>query len=314
MSKSLFFNELAKILSSNKFLMTNQGKQELFAELFLQQKQSGFFEIEAPTYIDTSKELAKKLSEENSIPLTCDYEDVDISNPAIAYYRINGTIMGESTWRFSTKRFNSDLKIAEENPMIMSHFIQVNSGGGDSWYLDVAWKTMMSLKKPIIVSIERVCASAALYLVCPASKIYAATANDIIGSIGTMVSFLDFIPYFESLGIKKIEEYAAKSDLKNKKFNDLLKGKPKQFITEELDPLQKQFETAVRTSRKKVGALEANHPLYRGETYDTQSAIDLGLIDGQKEQSEAIQEAYDLGEKYINKNKGVLHLLNSVLN
>jgi len=312
MLKSLFFNELAKILSSDKFFMTEKGKQELLAELFIQQKQSGFLEIELPTYLDTSKNAAKKLSEESNIPLTCDYEDLDINNPAVAYYVIRGTIMGESNWRFSTKQFNADLKAAEENPMIMSHFIQVNSGGGDAWFLDVAWKTMMGLKKPIVVEIERVCASAALYLICPASKIYAATQNEIIGSIGTMVSFLDFIPYFEAQGVKNIEEYAKKSDLKNKKFNDLLKGKPKQFITEELDPLQQQFETSVRTSRKKAGALEENHPLFRGETYDTQAAIDLGLIDGQKDLPEAIQEAYDLGKKYMDKNKSALHYLNTI--
>ena len=99
--------------------------------------------------------------------------------------------------------------------------------------------------------------------------------------------------------------------MKNKKFNNLLNGKPQQFITEELDPLQKQFEAAVRKARQKAGALEEKHPLFRGETYATQAAIDMGLIDGHKLFADALLEAYDLGQKYIAKNRSALRFLNN---
>lgn len=314
MSKALILSEVSKIISSSILCITDLGKQEFLADLFLAERQSWYFN-EMPTYQELSEKQAKKLAEENNIPLTVDYTDAEIENHAIAYYRIKGMIMGESSWWFSTKQFNDDLKAAEENPMIMCHFLHVNSHGGDTWYLDVSWKTMMVLKKPVIALVERVGASAAVYLFSPAKKIYAATQNETLGSVGTMVSFLDFMPYYESLGIKRIEEYATKSDLKNKKFNDLLKGgkNAKRFIEEELDPLQQQIEQAVRQARPRAGALEENHPLFRGETYATQGAIDLGLIDGQKTLSEALTEAYELGQSWVNtqneKNRS-LYLIN----
>jgi ClpP class serine protease len=312
MSKALILAEISRILSSGKLFLSQQGQQEFLAELFLTEKQSWFFD-DMPTYSEQSSKQAKKLAEENNIPLTVDYTDANLESEAIAYYRIKGMIMGESSWWFSTKQFNDDLKAAEENPMIMSHFLHVNSGGGDTWYLDVAWKTLMDLKKPTIALIERVGASAAIYLTCPCKSIYAATQNEILGSIGTMVSFLDFMPYYESMGVKKIEEYATKSDLKNKKFNDLLKGgtHAKQFIEEELDPLQQQFEAAVRKARTKPGALEEKHPLFRGETYATQAASELGLIDGQKSLAEALLEAYTQGQQHIQKNRSAFRYLNS---
>jgi protease-4 len=152
-----------------------------------------------------------------------------------------------------------------------------------------------NLKKPVVAHYENVAASAAVYLTINADRIYAATRNETIGSIGTMVSFLDIIPYFEAMGIKYHEEYAHQSDLKNKKFNDLLDGKPDQYITEELDPLAGQFIEAVAAARPKTGKLGAEHPIFRGETFATEASIEIGLIDGQLLMEDAIIETHKLG-------------------
>jgi len=302
MSKVLIFSEISRILSSSHIFCTAQAAQEFLADLFLAEKQ-GFFFDEMPTYQELTKKAVTKLAEETNIPLTCDYTDAELENEAIAYYRIKGMIMGESNWWFSTKQFVEDVQAAEENPMIMAHFLHANSGGGDTWFLDIAFQTLMKATKPVVTIIERVGASACIYLVCPSSKIYAATQNEILGSIGTMVSFMDFKPYYETQGVKFIEEYATKSIFKNKKFNDLAHGKPEQFIKDELDPLQQQFEAAVRKARPKAGELPEDHPLFGGETFATQAATDLFLIDGQKSLKEALNEAYRLGQSYVGKQR-----------
>lgn len=309
MSKALILSEISQILSSSRIFCTAQAAQEFLADLFLAEKQSWYYN-EMPTYQEQTKKAVLKLAEESNIPLTCDYTDADLENEAIAYYRIKGMIMGESSWWFSTKQFVEDVEAAEANPMIMAHFIHANSGGGDTWYLDVAYQTLMKATKPIITVIERVGASACIYLVCPSTKIYAATQNEILGSIGTMVSFMDFKPYYETQGVKFIEEYATKSKLKNKKFNDLAHGKPEQFIKEELDPLQQQFEAAVRKARPKAGSLPEDHPLFGGETFSTQAATDLFLIDGQKSFKEALNEAYQLGQGFVDKKRKQKNALN----
>jgi ClpP class serine protease len=127
-----------------------------------------------------------------------------------------------------------------------------------------------------------------------------------------MISFWDLTPYFESLGFRKIEEYAHKSDLKNKKYNDLKNGKPKQYIEEELDPLQLQFEDEVRRSRKQLAALAENHPVVRGETYMANEAISVGLIDGVTTFPEALREAYELGQLWMNTHKNRNKILSYV--
>jgi len=311
MSKALILSEISRFLSSGRIFCTPDARQEFLAELYLAEKH-GFFFDEMPTYQDLSKKSALKLAEETNIPITVDYTDAELENEAIAYYRIKGMIMGESNWWFSTKQFVDDVEAAEANPMIMAHFIHANSGGGDTWFLDVAWQTLMKATKPVVTLVERVGGSACIYLISPSKKIYAATQNEILGSIGTMVSFLDFIPYYEAQGVKKIEEYATKSDLKNKKFNDLTNGKPEQFITEELDPLQQQFEAAVRKARPQAGALPEDHPLFRGETFATAQATDLGLIDGKKSLKEALNEAYQLGQTYLGRQREKNKALNFI--
>ena len=89
-----------------------------------------------------------------------------------------------------------------------------------------------------------------------------------------MVSFYDIRPYLESLGLKYIEEYASKSRLKNKKFNDLVAGKPEQYIKEELDP-----------------------------SFDAVHSVENGLVDGIVTMPEAMNEAYGLGREWSRKNK-----------
>lgn len=242
------------------------------------------------------KTLAMGVNDEK-IKLTADYYDTE-QEDSIAFYRIKGTIHGDSEWPwyFSSKRFRSELLAAEDNPSIISHFISMNSGGGDAWYLDIVADTMKKLKKPVVAHVERVAASAGLYLIMNADKVYSSTAMDKIGSVGTMISFLDIIPYFESMGIKHIEEHASQSTLKNKRFNDLLDGKPEEFIKKELDPIAQAFINDVKISKRKL-KLDDNHDLYKGETYRADEAIALGLINDIMLVEEAVAVAHDMGMK-----------------
>jgi ClpP class serine protease len=240
----------------------------------------------------------RTISAATSISVTDDYAAEDIPPLSLAYYRIRGLITSSSWWYFSTKDFEKDILIAESNPAISCHFVHITSGGGEAWYLDRLSQTIRSLSKPFYVLIEQTCASAAYYIGCHGAIVKALTQNDTIGCIGTMVSFWNTDPYYEALGFRKTEEFATRSDLKNKKYRDLLDGKPHQYIKEELDPLQKQFEETVLSCRKKIAALKEDHPVLRGETFMAQEAINVGLIDGLCTLTEALEEAFLLGEAW----------------
>lgn len=242
----------------------------------------------------------------NDISVTSDLSEVTADKDFVFYHPISGMILSHpsfyydwvSGWRemFSTVGFLQKLQAADALPNVLAHFLHINSGGGIAWLLDVAAAAMRECKKPIYAFIEYQCCSAAYYLASQATVVKAFTKNDTIGSIGTMTSGINLDGYYEQLGIKVVEAYATRSDLKNKKENDLLDGQPELFIKTRLDPLQQQFETNVRAARPQLNDLPDDHPVFRGETYFASEAQELGLIDGiLPDLSAALREAYDLG-------------------
>lgn len=253
---------------------------------------------EPQTYKEYVAKEIQPITSSSSIPITIDFTSNEIEPGTVAYHRIKGLITADSWWYFSSKQFEQDLMLAEKNPNITCHFLHISSGGGEAWYLDRLSETMRSLSKPIYSFVEKVCGSAAYYIGCHGSVMKALTQNDIIGCIGSMIGFWDIDPYFEALGFRKIEEYARISDLKNKKYNDLRNGNPKQYIDEELEPLAEQFRAEVREARLALAHLDLDHPALRGETFDATHAIDVGLIDDIAVFNEALSEAYELGNKW----------------
>lgn len=245
--------------------------------------------------------------------LTNNLTELDADSEVVYYHPIEGVILADQEWdwdwtrgwhpMFSTRAFIKNLQEAERSQNVVAHFLHTNSGGGEAWLLPKAVEAMRACKKPIYAFIEQYCCSAAYYLACNAQVIKAYTEHDTIGSIGCMVRTMNFAGYFEALGIKEIEEYATRSDLKNKKVNDLLAGEPGQYIKEVLDPQQAVFEATVRSARSQLDNLSADHPVFRGETFFSDDAIECGLIDGlAPDLATAINEAYELGVSVKNNN------------
>ena len=236
---------------------------------------------------------------DKDIYVTTDYSSDELKPGSLAYYPIKGMITADSSWWFSSKQFVLDLLDSEANPSINAHFLHVKSGGGEAWYLDEVSKTLSGLNKPVYTLVEKIAASAGYYIGVHGKVIKALTQNDLVGSIGTMVDGLDIMPYLEKIGIVRIRETATRSDLKNKKYEDLKNGKPDQFIREELDPLQQQFESAIRSARPQLNDLPDDDPVFRGESfYASPPAIDKKLIDGLTSFDSALAEAAAMGKEW----------------
>jgi ClpP class serine protease len=302
------------LLNPNKMLITAEGYASAMLECFpLPEKlpapdnrivKEDFFS-EEKTYEDKAKEHLKdmllrlsKSEETKQISLSADFQAENLPDNSIAYHQVFGIITAGSCWYFSSKILERDLLSAEANPAFSVHFIHINSPGGEAWYLDRLSETMRNLQKPVFVLIENLCASAGYYIACHGKQIRALTQNDTIGCIGTMVDYYDFEGYLTQLGIKRIKAKAHRSDLKNKKYEDLKSGKPEQFITEELDPLAEQFISEVRQCRPRLKNLPDDDPVFRGETFSTETALQKGLIDGACTLPKAILKAHRLGCDY----------------
>jgi hypothetical protein len=297
------------LLTPNKMLITAEGYASAVLECFpiseklpvtehIARKNTPYDDQVKVNFVDLLSRLSES-EETKSISISTDFISEDLPDNSIAYHRVFGIVTADSRWWFSSKRFEYDLLCADANPAFSVHLVHVNSPGGEAWYLDRLSETMRNLSKPIFVLIENVCASAGYYIACHGRQVYALTQNDTIGCIGTMVDFYDFDEYFAKIGIKRIKYKAHKSDLKNKKYEDLKSGKPEQYITEELDPLAEQFIQEVRQSRPALNKLEDDDPVFRGETFYATVAIDNGLIDGTCTLSEAILKAHQMGCDYI---------------
>ncbi|EFM01818.1 S49 family peptidase [Hoylesella marshii] len=252
------------------------------------------------------QDILKVLAQDNdtsTVTLTDEFDDEQLPDNSIAYHRVWGTVMADSYYWFSSKQLAADLHAAEANPQISCHFLHINSPGGEAWYLDRLSETLRACQKPILTFYEQMCCSAGYYIGCHGNRIYALTDNDYVGCIGTMCSFYDFEPYFEKLGIKRVEAKATNSDLKNKTFDDLRHGKDEKFVHDILDPLNVQFLAEVRSQRSQLAELPDDAPVLRGETFYTPQAVELGLTDGSHTMQEAIAEAVTMGREYIDANK-----------
>lgn len=302
-------SELQSLIMQNKLLITREAYNELhymFAPDRLNSKSIVDISQIEPYSKSTSKILqGLDTDDDSNINLTTEYDSTELPEGTLAFHRIVGPILSDSYWWFSTTRLEQDFLRAEENNQIAGHFILCNSSGGDAYYLDRISETLRNRKKPIYVLIKKMCCSAAYYISCHADVIKAITQNDTIGSIGTMISFLDWESYYKKNGLKRIEYRATKSTLKNKKIDDLIAGKPEQYIEEVLDPINEQFINEVKSSRKIIKKFDDTNPVLAGETFLAYVAMtaQCGLIDGITTLSQAIREAHQLGQTYLNKRR-----------
>lgn len=215
----------------------------------------------------------------------------------VAFYAVVGTIHANSYSYplFSTREFEKAFIRAENNDSIIGHYIYLDSPGGEAHRLDLASKLIAESTKPVVAHFERICASAAYYLIAGASRIFATSPHDRVGSIGTMISVLDLIPILEKLGAQKIEAYASASFLKNAKENELLSGNPERFVREVLDPINESFTDFVKSQRKKITSF-IDKGILNGETFNAVQSKEYGLIDGIRSVQEALDTVFILSQ------------------
>ena len=266
-------------------------------------KDHTWYQFECHVALQELREVLAQDDGTSTVTLTDEFDDEHLPDNSIAYHRVWGTVMADSYWNFSSKQLDADLKAAEINPQISCHLLHIKSPGGEAWYLDRLSETLRNCQKPILTLYEQMCCSAGYYIGCHGKRIYALTDNDYVGCIGTMCSFYDFEPYFAKLGIKRVEAKATNSDLKNKTFDDLRKGKDEKYVHDILDPLNIQFLAEVRSQRSKIAELPDDAPVLRGETFYTPQAVELGLTDGSRTMQEAVAEAVTMGREYTDAYK-----------
>jgi protease-4 len=176
--------------------------------------------------------------------------------------------------------------------------LDIDSGGGQVSGTPEFYDYILNYGKPVVSYTDGYMCSAAYYIGSSASHIIANKRAEHIGSIGTMVHFIDFSGWYEQLGAKVITEYATKSVDKNRDFEELLQGNPEGYIKNQLDPITDDFISDIKSVRSKV-----SEKVFTGKTFNAKESLKMGLIDEIGSMQTAIDKVFELASESSKPNK-----------
>lgn len=192
---------------------------------------------------------------------------------SIAYLSIQGPLMrGDTYCSMGMDTMGQIIKAADRSPNISAIVLEFNTPGGT---VDGTKELADTIKNASTKTygFAHYAASAGYWLISACDEVWASSETSEFGSIGVMMSFMDFIGKWEKEGAKYHEIYSSLSQDKNALFNQVREGNYEAYIKEKLDPLAELFRAEVRANR----SLQDN--LMTGKMYFASQAIKNGMID-----------------------------------
>lgn len=230
----------------------------------------------------------------------------------IAVMNVDGAIMAGSTTG-DGKKLSETFNKALKNDAAKAILINANSPGGSPVHSEMFYETLMDYRrereaasseeretmKPVYVSIGDMCASACVYIVSAADKIYAHNSS-IVGSIGVKMESWGYTGIMEKLGVERrvlskgehktvFSPYFAQDDV------------AVEFIDESiLTPSYELFKRSVVEGRRKPEMAE-NPTLFSGLIWGGERAQEIGLVDEIRTTYhvvESLKEEYNVEKTY----------------
>lgn len=219
--------------------------------------------------------------------------------PAVSIIRVQGTIVSGnpaitpfgSTEGAYSGTIVSRLKEAEADPNVKAVVLRVDSPGGSVVASDEIYQQVVSMTKPIVVSMGELAASGGYYVSAPADEIFA-NANTLTGSIGVISQFINFGELLKEYGVEV-------TTIKTGDFKD--EGSPFRSMSDEevavwqsiVDDAYEEFVQIVADGRGM--SPDRVKELADGRVYTGEQALQLGLVDHLGNLPAAIQRAAELG-------------------
>ena len=200
---------------------------------------------------------------------------------SVAVVTLRGDMMKEGTMcSYGTEEIAAVIREAADAKNIIGIRLDIDSGGGA---VDAIAPMLQAIAysqakgKPVVASCD-LCASAAYYVACQCNRIVADNAISAeFGSIGVMMQFPDYAKYYEQKGIRIHTIYSNLSDWKNAPFEAARRGDYASIKAEQLDPLARQFQEAVKARRQQLD--QSVDGILNGRMFYAQNALAHGLID-----------------------------------
>lgn len=230
------------------------------------------------------------------------WDGFDFAKPgSIAVIPVTGAIMKyDYCGALGTQTLTSWLKQADANPNIIGVVLKIDSPGGTVAGTQDFANAVKAFSKPKVTYVEDLMASAALWGGINANEIYSNNKTARIGSIGTMLSFVDVQPKYEKEGYVFHEVYADDSTEKNQDYTEARK-KNYEKVKVTLNAMNKEFVAAVTEARgEKLDVEKTTH----GAMFMAEEALKYGLIDGIKSFEECVERVQELANQSTqNKNQ-----------
>lgn len=162
------------------------------------------------------------------------------------------------------------------NPNIKGVILSFDTGGGDGMATELFASKIKNATKPVVAYINGTAASAGYWLASAASHIIVDGQTSEVGSIGSYVTIRDFKERLKAMGITERRIYAPQSKLKNKAYEDALKGEDEAML-QDLATFNSFFIEAVKANRG--SKLSTNKAMFQGAMFYADEALQEGLID-----------------------------------
>ena len=191
----------------------------------------------------------------------------------------------------TSEEITKSLKDASEDDGVKAIVMRINSPGGSPAAAEEIVAAMKKTRKPIVVSMGDVAASAAYYISVPASKIIA-NPDTITGSIGVIWEFQNRSKFYEKDGTSF---YIAKSGELKDMGGDWrgLSDEEKKYADQVISEAYGRFVREVAADRNLT--LSKVKDLADGRVYTGAKARELGLVDDFGSLDDAIDIAAKLG-------------------
>ena len=229
---------------------------------------------------------------------------------SVALIELRGTMTKNGTLcNYGTAETAAAIRAAADAENISGILLCIDSGGGTVDAIapiTSALEYLRSCGKSSVAYVD-LCCSAAYYAAIYCDEIIASNSISAeVGSIGVMMSFMDYAKYYEDKGIKEVRLYSSLSTYKNAPYEAAKKGEYNLIKSEMLDPLALNFQEAVKKRRPSLNIEEKG--ILNGRTFFAEKAKEVGLIDGITTQSAAIARVRAIHNdmcvtKYINSKK-----------
>lgn len=247
-------------------MITSNGASSMMPQLLSLIKGNSIKEVEAQlpvVYMEMDGEELTDLPEMNS---TSQYINVlSIKTPLFKYDQMCGPS--------GTRSMTRILKEWEANENVVGVILDIDCPGGQVSGLAEFADFLHNYSKPIVAYTDGLMASAAYYVAAACDYIVANPNADLIGSIGTMLTYVNLDGIIEAEGGVIKDIYATGSTRKNEEHRAMKEGSDALLIKNILDPARDKFVADVNLYRPGIDA-----SVFEGAVYAPADALALNLV------------------------------------